>query len=288
MKIKKGLPGYPILMADDDDYIDSYYDAKLDYEKEFNQLSIELELSLKNDKLKEMIDDGSASYVIHFECPLLSFRDYIETNDAHAKRKIDMNRIADSLEVSTYIVAKRNLEKYRNEKFNWAFGDEGFDISKGNILAIGPSYTIEVDRAKDGLRKLPDVIQIKEYDNDDRKEIMVILDGPIITIMVSKLVKDIYFNMGKGEYFNTILSMIMIPAMIQVLTNMKENEDGYSGYAWYKVIEKLLNQNGISVEQLDVQSASGKYSVYEIAQKIFKSPIEKGFIDLKKASGERC
>lgn len=280
MKIKKGLSGYPILIAGDDDYVDSFFDAEMNYQNEFNQLTINVKLTLKNDGLDDLINQGKALYVVHYECPSLCFREMEASNDKNISHVIDMNSLSDVLEVSTYIVANSDIEKYYNEKFNWEYGKDGFPINKGSILAIGPTYTIDIDRANDGLKKLPDVIQIKEYENDDRKEMKVVLEGPIITIMVSKNVKDIYYNIGgQDKYFNIIISMIMVPAMIQVLVNMKENEDGLKDFQWFKVISALLEKNGIEVNQLNIEDASGKFSVYEIAQKIFKSPIEKGFMD---------
>lgn len=284
MKINKRLTSYPILMNNDDDYVDSYFDASLNQSINFNTISLSVDLMLSNDEMIQLINDKRAAYVVHVECPLLSFRDVYTSEKSSIKCDIDLDEIANSVEVSTFVVALEDFPKYYNKKFNWEYGTDGIDISKGNIMAIGPTYTVDINRAKDGLKKLSDIIQIKEYSSNMRPETSISIDGPVIIIYTNKLIKDKYFAYGREYLYNTI-SMIMVPAMQYVLTAMKSNSDNLKDYRWYNVIEQLLNQNGIEVSELRDDESGGKYSIYELSQKIFKAPLEKGILELSKERG---
>lgn len=285
MKINKRLTSYPVLMNNDDDYVDSYFDASLSQSIEFNIISINVEMLLNNEEMQQLVKDKKAAFALHVECPLLSFREIHLSETNTIKCDIDLDLIANSVEVSTYVVAIEDIPKYYNKKFNWEYGTDGIDISKGNIMAIGPTYTIDINRAKDGYKKLSDIIRIKEYSTNEKPETMVSIDGDVIIIYTNKLIKDKYFAYGREYLYNTI-SMIMVPAMQFVLTSMKGNSDNLKDYRWYNVIEQLLNQNGIEVSDLRDDDSEGKNSIYELSQKIFKAPLEKGILELSKERGE--
>lgn len=273
MKLNKCLTPYPVLMEGDDDYVDSFFEAKVEQILEFGKIKVNAQYFLKNDGLQGLIDEGKANFALHIECPLLCYRKICLSQKKKVEYYIDLNEVAGNIEVSTFIVANENLHKYYNEKFNWEYGKEGVDISKGNILAIGPTYKIDIDRDENALKKISDIICIKEYETNDKKEMQVELEGPVIYIYVNKEVKNQYFLLGK-KYFYTMISMIMVPAMMYVLTAMSNDEGGLCDYRWYGMIENLLKQNDVEVGELELYESSGKKSIFELAQKIFKSPLE--------------
>lgn len=281
MKLNKRLASYPILISGDDDYVDSYFDSFLKQDIEFDKIKVSVDFSLENEGLKQLILDKKAGYAVHFECQLLSYRKLITTESSKVDYLIDLNDVTNAIEVSTYIIAMVDIPKYYNEKFNWAYGKEGVDITKGNVMAIGPTYTIDIDRSKDGLKKLSDIICIKQHEDSEKQELSVSIDGDIIMILVSENIKNQYFVHGK-QYLYNIISMIMVPSMSYVLTCMKKNADNLREYRWFIVIEQLLNQNGVEINQLREDESSGKYSIYELSQKIFKLPIEKGIMELNR------
>lgn len=284
MKINKRLASYPILASGDDDYVDSSFDAALEETKDFDKLKIKLKFVLHNAGLEKLIRDRKAVYAAHLECPLLSYRKMVVSCEEELNYTIDMKDLANMVEVSTFIVASEDIPQYYNEKFNWEYGKAGVDITKGNILAIGPTFTVDVNRSKDGLKKLTDIIRIKQYEGTECAETKVVLDGDVILIYTNKLIKDKYYSYGR-EYLYNIISMIFVPAMVYILTSMKNNSDAYSEYRWYSVIEQLLNQNGVEVHQLRDDESDGKYAIHMLAQKIFKAPIEKGILELEKERG---
>lgn len=281
MKLNKRLTPYPVLIAEDDDYIDSSFECNIEQNIEFRKIKIRYSFQLNNDGIKQLICDKSAYFVIHFECSLLGFREIVQTDKAHGEYEIQLDEISTSIEVSTFIVAAEQIKDYVNDKFNWEYQNMKFNLEKGNVLAIGPTFIIQVDRAESGLKKLTDVICIKEYVDVDRKEYSVVLNSDIIYIYVSREIKNQYYTHGRAYLYN-IISMIMVPSMIYILTCMKENQDDLKDYHWFQVIERVLQQNDVDIDQMRDTECTGKKSIFELAQKIFKSPLEKGILELNK------
>ena len=277
MKLNKHLSSYPILISGDDDYIDSSFEIKIVQNVYFGKLIIEVDFLLNNLGLEQLIKSEVTKFALHIECPLLSYRQVFLTSENKLTIELDLNHLAENVEVSGFIVANQDIEHYYNEKFNLFYGKDGVNITKGNYLAIATPYTIDIDRTKEGNDKLSNFIVIQQDDNaKDRMNIN--LNGDVISILVNKQIKDEYFQHGKQYLYNCI-SMIMVPTMIYVLTNMQSNPDLQS-YRWYKNIEKLLEQNDVRIEDLKTDESSGKNSIFEIAQKIFKSPLQHGLEEL--------
>lgn len=231
--------------------------------------------------MARLIQERRAMYVAHYECSLLGYRESEKTDKSRTKVKINLDEVCDLIEVSTFIVAVESIPRYYNPKFNWEYGEDGFDIEKGNVLAIGPVYKIDINRNQNEMKRLADIIAIKEYASDGKTETSVELEGDRILIYVNKTIKNLYYVNGR-EYLNNAISMLMIPAMIQVLIMMKNNAEDLKEYRWFRVIEQLLQENDIEVGDLRDDTSTGKKSIFNVAQKIFKSPIEKGFMELNR------
>lgn len=283
MKLDKRLSSYPILVNGDDDYIDSSFDFHLNQETNFDNLKIRGEFILKDDGLKELIRNKKASYIMHVECSSLSLRKTFTTQDEFIECSIDLQDISENIEVSSAIVAIEDIEKYTNPHFNKLYEEENIYIAKGNYLAIGPSYLIDIDRSNVGYKKLSDIIVIQKSDNNENK-MNIDLSSDVIRILVNEDIKNKYYSYGR-QYLYNIISMIMVPSMMYVLTCMKNNGESLKDYRWYGVIEKLLQDNEIEISQLSEEDSAGRNSIFEISQRIFKMPLEKGFEDLLRNGG---
>lgn len=283
MRINKELSSYPILLNGDDDYVDSYFYVNMKEKLEPEQLTLTIMCDLNNDGIRELIRMKKVAYVVHIEDSAYCHRKAIVFFNDTKEIKIDLNDIGGTIEASVNIVALEDLDQYKNTKLNWIYGNDGIDISKGNIMGIGQTYKVDISRSKEELKKVTDVIKISQYKGRDKSETNVVIDGDVIIIYVSKVIKDSYFLYGK-EYFYSTLSMLIVPAMQFVLFSMKNNQENLRDYKWFTIIENVLNEIGVEVEELDENISSGKNSICELAQKIFKSPIEKGILELGKGN----
>lgn len=281
MKLNKRLSSYPILINDDDDYVDSSFDIELEHVIEFNELNGNVVFYLNNNGLQQLIDENKAQFAIHVECSELMYREIFYSQNNKLQFKVDLNNLSGKVEISSFILAIEDIDKYYNDKFNMFYSDP-VHITKGNTLAVGSIYDLNIDRSNHNYEKISDVIRIQKQDNLD--QMTVLLESDVITIFVNENIKNMYFTHGEQKLYN-VISMMLVPAMIQVLISMKNNPD-LKAYKWYEVIERVLNANNIEVDKLSELESEGKNSILVVAQKIFKSPLEKGFLELSNGGVE--
>lgn len=271
MKLEKSLSSYPVLSVEDDDYIDSIFDAEVEKREDFGKIIIKANFILKNEGLYNLINSGYAKFVLHVECPTMSERLIYYSDTESVEAAINMDDLDDNIEISTFIVVIKDIFGYSNVKFNYDYGGATFNLKKGNILAIGPNYTLKIDRSNKSYQKLPDILQIVE-DDKSKGEFTVDCSRDVIYVYVNKSEKNSYINKGK-RFKNSVLSMIMVPVMVNVLCCMQKDK-GLKENAWYKIVNAELERNNIDIDNLEMNG--GENSIFVAAQKIFKVPLEKG------------
>ena len=286
MKVKNKLTPYPILFTYNDNYIDSSFDVDIKAICKFGEVYVTLDFKLKDEGLQKLIDENKACFTAHIECPSTSYRIKKECTEANTTIKLDSNNIKDKIEVCTFITALTYIEAYQNDKFHPDYREYKFDIDKGNVLALGIGKEFIISKDNNDLENLPSIIKI--YKNSDIKSGTISVDtdnSDNILVGVYEGLYDLYYALGKNKFKDTMLSLILLPAMVVVLTRMMYADEDEKDKKWFSVIEGLLNANDIEIEDLDLQNKDS--SVLSIAQMIFSNPISRSFKELENIGEER-
>lgn len=285
MKVRNKLTPYPILSSYGDDYRESYFETKIEVFCQFGEVVIDVNFSLKDDGIQTLIENGKAVFTAHVECPSTSFRVKYETVENSLSIKLSTNKLNDIIEVCTFIVVKEEIKAYANPNFHYDYLGNQFDLDKGNILAIGTGKRINIIKNNDDLEKLPSIIKIQKKKDVKTGAISVDTDDShYILIGIYEGIIDSYYSLGRSKYKNTVLSLVLLPAMELVLLRMRDAEEDEKEKKWFQVIAGLLEQNGIQIENLDINNREN--SVLTVAQKIFEDPIARSFEELETASME--
>lgn len=283
MKIKNKLTPYPILSLYNDDYLNSSFEVDINVECKFNELLVDAKFKLNNSDLKQLILDGLAVYTLHIECPMTSFRKKYDTDQTELSFKIATDNLKEKVEICSYIVACDDILNYSNKNFHSDYDGVCFNIEKGNILAIGTGKDVTIIKNNDDLENLPSIIKICPMKDLKKGTISVDTDDSnYILVGVYEGIIEKYYELGKSKYKNTVMTLILLPVIELVLLRMKYSDEDEKEKKWYRVIENLLNQNGIEVEDLDIQNK--EKSVLAIAQDIFADPISRSFEELERMS----
>lgn len=279
MKLEKRLSPYPILSAGDDDYVRGNFGAHIEESCEFGRLHLIVDYHLDESGLQELISKQQACFVTHVECSLVGFRQMFCSMQLHDMLDIDLQYLVDTVEISTFIMAAEDVEGYRNKDFNRLFGEDGFDIHRGSILAIGPEYIIDVNRTNRSYEKMADILVLQAA--DDIQESFVTLDSDCLVIHVNRDLLDQY-HQHKQTGKNMMISLFILPALVTVLTQMQDdNSAEWCDYRWYQTISRLLEKNGINLSDLNLHAGDDKHSVFILAQKIFHFPLAKALEEMK-------
>ena len=276
MKLRNSLTPYPILCAFNDDYRDSRFTADIHCSHSLDKIKIDVHFQLDNAELQQLIKEGKAFYLVHVESPQTSFREKEETCKEQLSIVLDKDEISDSIEICTFIVAAEDIMDYHNSLFNAIDENLHIALTKGNIMAIGSSKEISIERKSQEIRDADSLIKIIRnikgkpatlyVNTDDADNILLGMDPELI---------DSYNLLGRGKYRETLFAMLFLPAMITILMRMKKDDESeessqFEGKKWYVAILDLLEKAGYSLNELKEEDNS----ILEAAQVIFKNPIK--------------
>lgn len=279
MKVKNRLSPYPILFDYRDDYLQSSFQADISATEHFNDILISVVFHLKDKVIADLIQKNQARFLLHIECPAMSLRQSYETEDDQFQILLPMDDVCEKLEICTFIVANEAIKGYSNPQFHSDYQGLAFDLSKGQLLAIGTSKQYDVEKNADPMASLPSIIKIMKNDSKVKGTITVNTDNSdYIYVGLNQEAFDLYARLGKHTYAKTVLSLVLLPAMIVVLDRIREDSDSRQDTRWFTVIEELLERNGYTVEQLSLDDSED--SVLSVAQAIFSNPVQNSLREL--------
>lgn len=284
MKLNKYLTPFPVLSLVNSDYVDSTFSANVVSKTAFGIINLSIDYSLDDEGLQKLINDGYAEFVTHVECPMLGYRAMAQSSRPAVNIKIDENEVASKSDISTFIIAIKDITGYHNDRFSWDYGENAtFDIPKGSFLAIGPTFCLKTDRDDKDFSKITDIFSILE-DDSNPDYCSIDLEGDCIQVRTNANIKNRYYNYTKSEKY-TWISMIFLPALTEALRKMHDNQEVYQDYKWFEVLQRLLEANSLSIDDLSDETSDKNY-FGAVAQKIFKSPIEKALNERQSVSEE--
>lgn len=265
---------YPIMSGYNDDYLDNCFNVEIETIKDINNLAITLTYDLKNDELKELIDSKKLEVVYRIECSISSYRKIVKAKNIETKFLINNNEITGKVNVTSYIVATENIENFTNKNFNEDYEGVSFYIAKGNIVAIGDSFSIIVDKDTDDLGNVPSIFSIIRRDTDlDRGMEIEIQDDKIKILLDTDTFSNYRNIVGTPSLLPIVHSSIILPALIYTLENVKQNASEFEDLGWFKSIRNKLRKSNIEFDEVYLEQVTS----YEIAQKILDMPISKAF-----------
>ncbi|MDO5003941.1 MAG: hypothetical protein Q4E39_06955 [bacterium] len=280
MKIKQRMNSYPILSKITDDYINSSFETEINW-YDAKKTRMKFDFKLDNETIQNLIKNGDAHYLVHMECPTTSFRQAYQSTQDEIIIELPQQNLNEKIEINTFIVAAKEIKEYTNPLFNMDFKDMKFYLSRGNMIAIGNAVEISIeDKYNEN-----SIIRITKRNDDSLDALRVDTSkSEYIIISLPERLRDLYCNLGSGQFENICRSIIILPVMMVVLKTMQvaanDDDSSVTELHWYKVIESWLDNQGIDVKDIDFDN-EGENSALAIAQIIFKNPIKNAFEELK-------
>lgn len=275
MKFNPALP-YPVLSKGNDSYNSSSFDAKVIAKKSFGQLVLEAEFSLNNAGLQDLINQGKAIFALHYECPQTSYRGLVKGTNETLTIKIDEQKLRGKMDVHSFIIANDRIVDYLNADWNSFYKKFPITYEKGNTLAFGGAAEIILHEEAAEEQNFPSIVTIQRADN---REYMGIELGnnQILILLPGQLYKK-YAKYGSSRLKDTILSMVILPALIDVFHIIKADSDSYEDNRWYQVLEQIFENNHVPFERV----LNDQMPVIEAAQLVLRNPLFASFNEVEK------
>ena len=254
VKSKVDFP-YPVLYPNSEDYVEGC-DFRI---SEFNnifeddsEIITHIKYDLDCDFLEGLIEEGKAVVVAYIKSPNSSYRTNVYFDEGNEKDvKINKSMISHKINIKPYIIARTPINNYKSNLFNKEFfGEESFEINKGDILAYEEQYDIIIDDI-DELKSCASIFTIR-LDEKSKESLKVDYHDQKINIIMNNDTYKTYRDLRERSEIRVFLSGIVVfPALVEVIEAMKrEINDGTENIEdkrWYLSLEKQLKRKDIKL-----------------------------------------
>ncbi len=227
MKRKTTNSPYPILCpakesCDDTEqgYKNAIFDVAGDPEVSVDEtthnLWIKFDFCLTEFTLKNLIADGFALYYVNVECGRTYYRKPVVQEMEHFEFEIPYTDVSGSIEIFVGVIAAKDIKAFHAPGFADRFGAATFDLNKGDILAVGTGWNVELEELDGDVT--PYIYVARDATEEGHNSLWVDGSGDELTIYLGKDVYDIYFHRASiNKFKNLIMALVMKPAILSAL-----------------------------------------------------------------------
>ncbi len=276
MQIRNKYYPYPVIIEGGDYYVDSEFTTSFNQTMEGYNIKLDLKAILKNDELERLLKTRDVEIVHHIECPQTCYRKIKRTyeyDDTHVLEDSEVNGV---VQICSFLVATRNLDKYSNEKFASDYKGFKFNIEKGCILAVGNQYNLRINKVRDDLNNASSIFSI--VPSKDPADVSMNVDLGQQKIIISLPEKNFhqYSNIqGLIEVQPVLHSMVIIPALLYVFSELRASGEQlylYEDYRWFRSLRKACAAIDIIIDEESLKNINP----LKVSQMLLNGPITKG------------
>ena len=238
-----------------------------------DNMRFDFKYEVTNSTLSNLIADHKATFMAQVECSGTFYRKAFSSYDNAGSFTIGTNKLREKVTVRFYVCASTNLQDYLPEGSHPDYSGFGFDIEKGDVLAVGGSTSFIAEKTFDPLRAPVDsLFRIKpgkhlteaepEFDQD---KIVIVLPEDDYKLYLDAMVRKMNDN---------IHATVVYPVLVEALNLMKFDPSDYESLTWFERINQICIDNGYDRD--DPLSA---------AQKILSNPVGRSFKQLEDTFG---
>lgn len=285
MQLRSKYFTYPVIIEDGDFYVESRFETDVEQVLDGYNIKLVLKAELVNDELEKMLEEGTVGIVHHIECPQTCFRETVVTKEYSLEYILKDGQVNGVVQICSFIAALKNIDKYSNSLFSNDYRGFKFDLEKGCIMAVGNQINLHIKKIRDDLANTASIFSIVPNMDHSVTELKINLTDSKIAIIVPEKTFGVYSNMSAYLDVQPVMhSMIIIPALMQAFTELKESREQlyiYEDYRWFRSLRKTCAKMGVSLDAEGLASLD----IFSISQKLIDSPIVKA-IDYLGAGGD--
>lgn len=283
MRVKYKLFPYPVLCSEIDDYKKNKFEVNFEIVKDIHQIRFQFQVLLEDDLLKEMLEENQVKLIYHIECAKTLYRQIHSTKYLGHEISVDEKQLNGKVDICCFIVAAQDLTSYCNDNFNEDYQGVSFEILKGNILGFYNLPRMDFTKNTEELSKISSIFSvIRKEGAEEGMEIE--LAGDKIKICLGNDAFMQYKNFAKlSDYQAMMHAMLIFPSLLYALDMiMKDGEEDYQEYRWFKAIEQMLSNSHISLNKETIEQMTS----YRLAQKLLNSPVNRALSTMRHEEDE--
>lgn len=275
MQLRNRFYSYPVIVEGGEYYQNASFSSTVQQAMDGYNVKLSLTAELNDDKLLEMIENGDVVYAHHIECPQTCYRYIVKTKEKQCDYLLKDTEVNGVVQVCSFIIANRDIEKYTNDSFSADYRGWKFNIEKGCVLAVGNQFNIRINKQRDDLSNTSSIFSIVK--NMDPMETMISIDLGQQKIIIT--LPEITYNQYSSvqDYIDiqpVMHSMLIVPALTFALSELRRAGDQlfeYEENRWYRGLKKACSAIGITLDEENLKTMD----IVKVPQQLLDSPISK-------------
>ncbi len=233
----------------------------------------DFEYEVTNGTLVALIAEHKAVFMAQVECSSTFFRKAFSSTEVIGSFQVGTNELREKVTIRFYVCAVTDIQDYLPEGSHPDYAGFGFDIEKGDVLAVGGSTSFIAEKTFDPLRAPVDsLFRIKPGKN--LNEAQPEFDQEKIVIVLPEDDYKLYLDAMGRKMNDNIHATVVYPVLVEALNLMKFDPTDYEGLTWFERINQICIDNGY-----DRDDPLGA------AQKILSNPVGRNFKQLEDTFG---
>lgn len=253
MQLRSKYFTYPIIVDGGDFYIDSSFETDVEKEMVGYDIKFIMSAKLSNPKLEEMLQQGEVVIIHHIECPQTCYREIIKTQDNIVEKLIKDSEVNGVVQICSFLIANKDIEKYSNDLFSQDYRGFKFDIDSGCVMAVGNQINFHINKVRDDLANTSSIFSIMPNLDPTVNSMKIDLTGDKIAIILPEIAFGIYKSMSTAlDLQQAMYSMIIVPALEYVFSEIKLARNQlfiYEEQRWFRNLKKACNKLEISISE---------------------------------------
>lgn len=273
MQIKYRQYPHPVLSYFSDDLDNCAFQATLKITTTRTIYGFEAVCKTSSQDLDDLIKNKKAYYAFHIESPITRFREIYTSFLENFSFEIPADYLDGKVQICSFILAAEDLSNYKNSDFHPDYGNIGFRVKKGDVLAVDRDRAFDADKEIDPLKKLPSIFTVTPNESKDAPPIDLDSTGNKVVIKLSKENFERYKFLAMNQNLqSTLASILIVPTLVSLLEMIKGENiqvDELEENRWFRVIAKKLKIMGIDVNNPNSFTDSSLL----IAEKLIGNPM---------------
>ena len=227
------------------------------------------EYEVTNETLSQLISEEKATFVAQVECSGTFYRKSFQTFRSAGSFQLGTNEIREKVIVRFYVCATGPISNYLPKGSHEDYAGFGFDIEKGDVLAVGPTATFIAEKTFDPLRAPVDSL-FRIRPDASATETEPEFDEDKIVIVLPEDDYKLYQEAKNRDMVDNIHATVVFPVLVEALNLMKHTPKEYEDYTWFDRINQICIDNGYDVEE-----------PLSTAQRILSNPVNRSLKQLE-------
>ena len=243
---------HPVLRESTRDFVDgSFFSVdlkpRLNAEKNEENLCIDYKVDLTSPGIQAQIMDGSAQVFLDLYSKETITRILSPLAGEEGSVEFKAGQLLGVLEVQAVVIATKAIKSYSPVGMNAEYGDLGFNVSPGSILAIGEKILMPLSFKRIKLESLIRVQLSKDLDPDVYE---LNLDSDFITILMGESFHALWDIMRSDPAIKPYLAIsIYKDTFVEALSLIHKTEEAEE-FSWAQALISRCENTGIKLEDL--------------------------------------